>query len=381
MAGALVHYDPGHEERLVVEGHGILWFEDPDRFSGPMDVAMPASLTSLRRALLKWLRDTDGTGDEIVRVELAHATPRQYREDSPVDVVSLVLRAEQLLVDVFAPVRRIPREAAVRRLLSPLLARQGALVVALRARRKTDAYHGGLYLQVTLSWPTRRRTVGDAWSFGHDVASLVGASDGGEFAPSIALDLVRAGRWDLLRGQPENDWLDAKSRPYDTANPVWRFELAKDVAAFANRSGGGFIVIGFTTKATPHGEIITGQREFELHDVSAQTYRNSVARYVYPRVEGFAVEHVEGPTKGRGIVLLIVPAQSDSSRPFLVHGVVRQGDVLGAHVLIPVRREDQTGLLDVGGIHVRLRLGEQAIRGEGPPAPEPEEGPGSVHHT
>jgi hypothetical protein len=47
-----------------------------------------------------------------------------------------------------------------------------------------------------------------------------------------------------------------------------------------------------------------------------------------------------------------------------VQGALSEGKVLGAHVLLPTRREDDTALSDAGAIHARLRLGEQVIAGE-----------------
>jgi hypothetical protein len=53
-------------------------------------------------------------------------------------------------------------------------------------------------------------------------------------------------------GTPESEWVDFKSvppeGPYDLSTDKGKFELAKDVAAFSNASG-GLIVCGF--KATP----------------------------------------------------------------------------------------------------------------------------------
>ena len=63
----------------------------------------------------------------------------------------------------------------------------------------------------------------------------------GAFDRSAVADLVRAGRPDLLIGQPENQWFDAKRGPYVIRGDGARFEFAKDVAAFAN-TGGGLIV-------------------------------------------------------------------------------------------------------------------------------------------
>jgi hypothetical protein len=126
-----------------------------------------------------------------------------------------------------------------------------------------------------------------------------------------------------------------------------------------------------TTRDDGTGDTITGYHEFELDAVRRQSYRNAVARLVYPRISGFAVERLPGSRPGQGLVVLVVPGQEEAGRPYLVQGVVRDESVLGAHVLLPVRREDDVALMDAAGIHARLRLGEQVIEGRWRPLDPP----------
>jgi hypothetical protein len=54
-----------------------------------------------------------------------------------------------------------------------------------------------------------------------------------------------------LIGLDEDTWLEAKGRnPYDFATPMGRYELAKDVTAFANAEG-GILLVGLTTALAP----------------------------------------------------------------------------------------------------------------------------------
>lgn len=211
----------------------------------------------------------------------------------------------------------------------------------------------------------RGATFGDAWHLGDDADTLLQLVEGDEVPRSIALDLIRNGRWGVFKGQPESDWLEAKGAPYQLTKSLgknWKYELAKDVAAFANSPAGGLIVIGMTTEDEGDGEVITGFKEFDLKRVTAASYGNLIAQHVYPRVEGFEVVRVSGQERGQGIAALVIPPQKSSNLPFLVRGVVQGGDVLGSHILWPVRQGDQTALLDIDGIHSRLRLGDQAIK-------------------
>ena len=57
--------------------------------------------------------------------------------------------------------------------------------------------------------------------------------------------------YDSLIGLEEATWLEAKGRnPYDFTTPAGRFELAKDVSAFANAEG-GILIVGLATTPLP----------------------------------------------------------------------------------------------------------------------------------
>lgn len=60
-------------------------------------------------------------------------------------------------------------------------------------------------------------------------------------------EALRVGRPERLIGTRECAWLDAKGQLYQLDQPRPAAELAKDVAALANMSG-GVIVIGLRTR-------------------------------------------------------------------------------------------------------------------------------------
>jgi hypothetical protein len=258
--------------------------------------------------------------------------------------------------------------------LAPFLKRLGA--TAKVSSGSTERHEvPGFKIEVEIRPKFHRgATLLDAWRIGEDAAALIEVVEGDEIPRSMALDLLRSGRWGVFKGQPELDWFEAKGAPYAEANrhlgKNWKYELAKDVAAFANSPEGGFIVIGMTTEDEGDGEVITGFREFDLKRVTAGSYGNYVAQHVYPRVEGFEVVRLPGRERGRGIAALVIPRQDPSNLPFLVRGLVRDGEILGSHVLWPVRLGDQTAILDANGLHARLRLGDQVIKGTGRTGPK-----------
>lgn len=103
---------------------------------------------------------------------------------------------------------------------------------------------------LTVKIEPRGRTVGDALTVGDDLYALWMASLGGSLNPETVADLVRAQRPQLLTGQPESVWLEAKGGAYDLSSTLSQLELGKDVAALANRGDGGILLIGLTTGKT-----------------------------------------------------------------------------------------------------------------------------------
>jgi len=72
--------------------------------------------------------------------------------------------------------------------------------------------------------------------------------------------LSRARRGEPLVGTEESDQLDFKLAPYVLDAPHQKWELAKDVAAFANRRG-GVIVIGYSDRTSTKRDYRVGGRD------------------------------------------------------------------------------------------------------------------------
>jgi hypothetical protein len=97
--------------------------------------------------------------------------------------------------------------------------------------------------------------------------------------------IVDSRAYDSLIGMQEDAWLEAKgSHPYDFDTPEGRYELAKDVAAFANGTG-GIVIVGLRT--TRHATAQTD--EITAYDLCAQDafdstrYASLIAVYSTPR--------------------------------------------------------------------------------------------------
>ncbi len=144
------------------------------------------------------------------------------------------------------------------------------------------------------------------------------------------LELLRAGRAELLVGQHEGDWLDVKSQDYDLATIRGKISLARDVASFANAEHGGILVIGIHAKKTGDGEILTKVRPLPPDKRGVQRHRQALDQRIFPPPEGLTLEEV---TIGSGrLIILHLPPQSEELKPFLVHGAIVHGRIEGAFI-------------------------------------------------
>jgi hypothetical protein len=359
---------------LMVVGHGTILLLDEVSEDGGATVdgyllggteegVGPASLTSLREALLVWRQ---GPIDPTVPIELAlsDAPEKDFPfQEGLADSPSLLLDGNRLLVRVAIHVSSPPDPADLRRLFTPFLGTHGALCHDIVVEKGWDPYARGddfWSVEVLIDWRIEGRTVAEAWSFGEEAYSLLRAAESGDLTQTTALDLLRGGKWDLFREQPESEWLEAKRAPYLGSDDAWKIELAKDVASFANRPGGGIIVLGMRTEREGELDVIKKVNQIKLSLVSAEQYRKVVGDRVYPAVGGFAIEAIPGPTEGHGLVALVIPDQRPSGLPFLVKGMVEEGKVSNHYILLPFRRADETAFRDIASIHTLLRLGQQA---------------------
>jgi Putative DNA-binding domain len=388
-----------------VAGHGTIahlgtmGLDAPEHFAlGTVAGAGPASLRSLRQALIRWRRKEfeefskggrqipHGPDDSVWVGLIAMSEkdlssqdlspPLGFGDDfmrTPPTSPALFLEGDRLRIRIEVWRGEEPDVEAVRHQITPFLERNKA-TCDVTAMPYDASWHErfddqGLIVAVDIDWksPPRGATVAEAWKLGDEAAALLEATQGDEIPQSTALDLLSGGRWDLFVGQPESEWLEAKGEPYDhlrkKLGKQWRYELAKDVAAFANSPEGGIIVIGLSTQDKGDGDVIDGVLEFDLDRVEGPVYRRHISQLVYPRLTGFEVRRIEGSAKGRGLAVLVIPPQPEPSRPFLVSGLIRQDRLWGKFTFLPFRRGDVTDLIETEALHTRIRLGEQVIAG------------------
>ncbi|WIM10539.1 ATP-binding protein [Enhydrobacter sp.] len=180
-----------------------------------------------------------------------------------------------------------------------------------------------------------------------------------EVTPEQLDAIVASGDFEALVGASETAWLECKGQPYQLTNDEAKRELAKDVSSFANASGGR-IIIGLQTKSsTSHfGDEIEKVRSFAQGLVNTTQYTDVLDAWVFPAIAGVTVVWV--PTKGdpsKGVVVISIPAQSASSKPFLVtrtfDGAKHSETLLG----YAERKGDTSKPLSIAELQAALRAG------------------------
>jgi hypothetical protein len=329
------------------------------RYARESPVIEPASLTELRRAVDRCRRDRY---DGKYFFEIYDAPIDQLAQDEEMfrsRPVSLELAHRYTLLDLTLVLARDApaqddREVAV--ILSHLLLRMGARLVEFTADTQVAAtvYRASVHIN------PRGLTVGEALRMGADLLLLWEASVGGSLTPATAAGLVRAQRAELLIGQPESEWFEAKQAPYRLGDGLQEIELAKDVSALANRPEGGLLVIGLVTGKQRGRDVVTRVRTQPVNYLNTRRYRQSIDRWIYPRLRDVSVDTVEAEA-GRGLLMVLIPPQPESLWPFLVCGAVVGKKILGNHFSLVRRRGDETVDDTAAVVHGLMVAGRVAL--------------------
>jgi hypothetical protein len=326
--------------------------------SGPREWLDPIGLASLAKAM----RDDDDTASN--RLYISTDSPAKFDDRYPQHLLDVYLErsAREKYIGVAFLVERDVDEpdAAVTKELSTLLA---PLVDRHSGDHFTAERHMDWPDQVVVRFelPTRGKSIGDALAIGAEAEALVHAAGGGALTLRSVVDLVRAGRGTALIGQPEGEWFDGKGAPYRLSTEEEKWELAKDVAAFANSESGGLIFIGAKTRRLHDGDVVRSLSDFELDLAKPPQYRSNLAAKLHPAIEGLEIRTV--PTTGtRGMAYIYIPPQRAELKPFVVKGVVVSGKARLMHVSIPVRDGEGTRYASPSEVHSLLQAGRVALQ-------------------
>ena len=173
-------------------------------------------------------------------------------------------------------------------------------------------------------------------------------------------DIIDSGRFDQLVGEVEGQFLDVKEQPYQfSAGFDAKRELAKDVSAFANTSG-GYILIGLPTKRseTHSGEEILEPRPIPKAQFDADQYRKILSEWLHPQPTDMFVGFVQnGSDLDKGIGVVFVPPQDVTNKPFLITRELGDKKSTGLLFSYVERRLDATRVFSVMELQQALRTG------------------------
>jgi len=162
-------------------------------------------------------------------------------------------------------------------------------------------------------------------------------------AMTTVLTCLARSDFQAMIGTPEGHDVDFKLAPYILDTNKGKWELAKDVAGFANASG-GCLVIGVREEQQAHqvAAVAAEIRNVPKTLVNVSRYRAVLEQWIVPAVEGVAFTwYPETEAAAEGILLIRVPPQPERVRPFLVTQVVdADGGTVNA-VAWPKRNEDR----------------------------------------
>jgi hypothetical protein len=358
MSFRRIRYDP-EERHFLIDGGGEIYVTNKFLIlSGPQEWLAPVGLASLATAL----READS--DETNRLFVSTDPPARFDDRYPNHLMDIQLErtADPQRMGVSLSIERTWEDdedevrQEITRLMAPLVTRHRG--TGLRVKRNEDME---AWFEVAFDITTRNKTVADGLRVGEEMQALINAVSGGTLTLLSAADLVRSGHAATLIEQQEGPWFDAKGAPYALKTDANKWELAKDVASFANSEHGGLILLGARTKPGRDGDVVQAVTDFDLKLVDAAAYRRILTSRVHPRVEGLEVRTI--PTsRGRGIGYLFIPPQREEIKPFIVRGVVIEQGMRTVHVSIPTRDGEDTRYADPAEIHGLLQAGRAALR-------------------
>ena len=344
------------DEAFRVEGGGSFTFDDGSLVI-PVDTAGDVSLAHLTRVLRR-LEDYYGVSPEgIYLVESADDW------EPPAARVAYALGAFEdgkitTIAGLYAEADST-RPPELYELIAPLLAQHRAHWVDSWISEEDGFFLGRM---VSAGLTGERRSIAELAELGSDLQEFCGAvSGGGELGVSAARNLVAGGRIKLLLGQQEGSWLDAKCAPYSLATEADKWELAKDVASFANGGKDAMILLGATTRRTPNGDVLDAPRPFDLKDMDVPALCAVLRDRIVPLIPDLDIGVVE-VRGGYGYGWIRVPAQAVELRPFLVAGALTSSGYLGTHISIPFRAIEDTAYLDAAAVHSLIAAGRVSLQ-------------------
>jgi hypothetical protein len=138
-------------------------------------------------------------------------------------------------------------------------------------------------------------------------------------------------------------------------------ELAKDVGALANASG-GVLVIGLKTRNYDGRDVVASVAPVPLERGTTRRYEKMLRRLLHPPPRGLLVEALpRGEDASTGLVLIEVPSQDDEVVPVLIRDGLNASMGAGTLIGIPIRAGEDVEWLTAERLHTWLRAGRRLI--------------------
>ncbi|HEX7611252.1 MAG TPA: ATP-binding protein, partial [Candidatus Limnocylindrales bacterium] len=303
----------------------------------------------------------------VVLVVPADLHPDDYwlavQERATPDVAcEIIVGSAGVRAQVWASSSTAVDEARVRDVASATAAPSGLSVASL-----AESWRSATQVEWKIDLELKRRgaMVTKLLAAAAKVAAVVEATAAG-LTPETASAVIRAGHADALIGAQENEWLEVKSAPWDLATVSGKIELAQDVARFANANG-GLLVVGATTHKQAGEDVIVRADGVRPDRLSLRRAQAVIDARVYPPIEG--IELFTGPVSDSSNVTLLIsiPPQPASLKPFVVHGAIVGRKVEGEFISIVRRRGEGSIPMGYTEIHAWLVAGRRLMLGERSP--------------
>ncbi|NVJ28735.1 ATP-binding protein [Myxococcus sp. AM011] len=166
-----------------------------------------------------------------------------------------------------------------------------------------------------------------------------------------------ANDFERLLGTPESEWLDFKKEPYLLDSDKGRWEYVKDIAAFANATG-GCILIGVKATKDPNElqEKATSVTAIPKKLVNSDRYNGILLEKLYPDVQGLRMRwYPESRAVSDGLLLIEIPSQRGSSKPFVLRSMSGAEDLPVIALGVPMRVGDRTSWMRAETLHHRMQ--------------------------
>ncbi|WP_157163088.1 AlbA family DNA-binding domain-containing protein [Actinoalloteichus spitiensis] len=172
---------------------------------------------------------------------------------------------------------------------------------------------------------------------------------------------LRKGAHDAMIGLQENSWLEFKQSVNLTSEAA-KIELAQDVSRFANAESGGILSIGYRTEKRAGLDTVAKPTPVPTSMATASQCEKVIDSRVYPMIRGLEVFEISAGN-GLGVITIVVPAQMEDDKPFLVHGAIVEGEIEGGFFSIVRRRGEGSVPISAREIHAALAAGHKILRG------------------